>query len=402
MNSKLLLTLLIGLNCCFAQLPNTIAGDNDTIPDVWIDVSTGHKVFKLVDRPGLNYSFYFHNNPFLSSLNGKDQLMVFYGSTEKGSDLFYINLRTKETEQITHNGGSKRGEIIGKLSRKAFFTSNDSIFSVGIDPPHKLTLIKALPAGTVGSAESINADETKLAAVMASPKERDIIREFPEKKDFFDKIYEAKLLRKLLTIDIETGEIKEVYQENAWLNHVQFSPTDPDNLMYCHEGPWHKVDRIWNVDINTSENRLLHKRSMEMEIAGHEFFSWDGKTVWFDLQKPRGETFFLAGKNLETNELTTYQLDRNQWSIHFNISPDQTLFAGDGGDDGQVAHAPDGRWLYLFKPEGDHLVSEKLVNMKNHYYKLEPNVHFSPDGKWIIFRANFKNGSQIYAVEINK
>lgn len=40
--------------------------------------------------------------------------------------------------------------------------------------------------------------------------------------------------------------------------------------------------------------------------------------------------------------------------------------------------------------------------MKNHHYKLEPNVHFSPDEKWIIFRANFEGTEQIYAVEIAK
>jgi len=38
--------------------------------------------------------------------------------------------------------------------------------------------------------------------------------------------------------------------------------------------------------------------------------------------------------------------------------------------------------------------------MKNHNYKLEPNVHFSPDGKWIIFRANFEGHTDVYAVEI--
>jgi len=59
--------------------------------------------------------------------------------------------------------------------------------------------------------------------------------------------------------------------------------------------------------------------------------------------------------------------------------------------------------LYLFKPEGDKFKSEKLVNMKNHNYHLEPNVHFSPDEKWIMFRANFENGvEQAYAVEIAK
>lgn len=55
-------------------------------------------------------------------------------------------------------------------------------------------------------------------------------------------------------------------------------------------------------------------------------------------------------------------------------------------------------WIYLFKPEGDNLVSERLVNMKHHNYKLEPNVHFSPDGKWVIFRANFEGVENVYAV----
>ena len=40
--------------------------------------------------------------------------------------------------------------------------------------------------------------------------------------------------------------------------------------------------------------------------------------------------------------------------------------------------------------------------MSRHNYSLEPNVHFSPDGKWIIFRANFEDETQIYAVAIEK
>ena len=40
--------------------------------------------------------------------------------------------------------------------------------------------------------------------------------------------------------------------------------------------------------------------------------------------------------------------------------------------------------------------------MKAHGYKLEPNVHFTPDGKWIVFRANFEGTEQVYAVEVAK
>ena len=48
-----------------------------------------------------------------------------------------------------------------------------------------------------------------------------------------------------------------------WLNHLQFSPTDPTLLMFCHEGPWHKVDRIWTDPRHRREPRprtLVHQR----------------------------------------------------------------------------------------------------------------------------------------------
>lgn len=148
--------------------------------------------------------------------------------------------------------------------------------------------------------------------------------------------------------------------------------------------------------------RLMHKRTVENEIAGHEFFSPDGKTIYFDWQIPKGQTFYLGAVDVETGAERKYAMTRDEWSIHFNVSSDQQLFCGDGGDAGQVAKARDGRWIYLFHPEGDHFVSERLVNMKDQYYKLEPNVHFSPDGKWVVFRANFEGKEEVYAVECKR
>jgi oligogalacturonide lyase len=192
------------------------------------------------------------------------------------------------------------------------------------------------------------------------------------------------------------------------LNHPQFSPADPNLLLYCHEGTWHEVDRIWTIRTDGSAQRLMHARTMDMEIAGHEFWSLDGKTVWFDLQMPRGKDFWLAGVNMETGKETRYHLDRNWWSIHFNVSRDGKLFAGDGGDSGQVAQAPDGMWINLFRPRPDGtLAREKLVNMKKHNYVtglggIEPNVTITPDNKWVVFRSNMFGPVQVFAVEIAK
>src|SRR5690606_39673763 len=61
---------------------------------------------------------------------------------------------------------------------------------------------------------------------------------------------------------------------------------------------WHKVDRIWTIDIQSGKVKLMHKRTVDMEIAGHEFFSPDGKMIWYDLQVPRSVNFFLAGTDV--------------------------------------------------------------------------------------------------------
>ena len=211
------------------------------------------------------------------------------------------------------------------------------------------------------------------------------------------------------------------------LNHDQCSPTDPTLILYCHEGAWDQVDRIWTIRTDGTGNRLMHPRTMPMEIAGHEFFGYDGETVWYDLQTPKSGVFWLAGVNVQTGERTRYPLERSQWSVHYNQSHDGKLFAGDGGGpngvsnrtpDGKTLNPPgNGQWLYLFTPQAGKMDTmkvgnddvkigkfdvEKLVDLSKHNYTLEPNLTFTPDNKWIVFRSNIQGGSQVYAVEIAK
>ncbi|MCB0584797.1 MAG: hypothetical protein KDD06_05645 [Phaeodactylibacter sp.] len=388
-------------NLLTAQVPVLETG-GQKMPPEWIDKDTGHRVKRITNREGESRSFYFHNNPFVKTPDGKEDLMVFYGSTDNGRQFFVVNLQTLEIRQLTDSPGRKSGEIVADKRREVFYQMQDSVFATHIDKG-STRLVYVFPEDFKAGITTLNADETKLAGTWAGPEKRAIYEKYPKKGDYFERIFEAKIPHTLFTVNIETGVLEKIHTENTWLGHIQFSTTDPDLLMFCHEGPWHEVDRIWNINIKTNEVKKIHERTVYREIAGHEFWSWDGKTIWYDLQVPRGETFFLAGYNIETGEKTRYQMDRNEWSIHFNISPDQRLFCGDGGDPTQVAKAEDARWIYLFKPQKGRLESERLVNMKHHGYRpLEPNVHFSPDGKWIIFRADFEGECQVYAVEIEK
>jgi len=289
-----------------------------------------------------------------------------------------------------------------------------------------------------GSVVTVNADETLLAGTItegsvpdeppppaASPTSlgtnsrgqlgRD---NYPGKGSMMERRLAAKLPMQLFVVDTRTGEMKTILRSTDWLNHVQFSPTDPTLLLFCHEGPWHKVDRTWTIRTDGTALTQIHHRTMNMEIEGHEFFSSDGRTIWYDLQTPRSEVFWLAGYELATGRRTWYHLERGEWSVHFNQSPDGKLFAGDGGGPSSVAAPGNGQWIYLFRPEmvpdrtdgalpnaaaliqPGVLRAEKLVNLARHDYSLEPNVTFTPDGRWVVFRSNMFGPTHVFAVEV--
>jgi oligogalacturonide lyase len=384
------------------------------MPEEWIDKSTGHKLVRLTRQPGSSLSFYFHNNPFLGNK------MVFYNSSlaDPGSatdmrkqetynlnvrnkQLYLLDLSTLASTQLTNHPTPMNGEIVSQKTGMVYFQSKDSVFSVDAQTKEQ-KLVFVFPADFKGGVTTVNADGTLLAGGWSSDEEKQLLRNNPNKSDYFNLIYEAKLPHTLFTIDLKTKKLTKLFSDTAWLNHIQFSPTDPKLLMFCHEGPWHKVNRIWTIDIGSKKVTLMHKRTMNMEIAGHEWIGASGRIIWYDLQLPRGETFFVAGTDVKTGKEVKYKVQRNDWSVHYTSSEDEKIFAGDGGDPGAVAKAPDGKWINLFIPEGDSLRAEKLVNMSKHQYRREPNVHFSPDNKWIIFRANFEGTDNVYAVEIKK
>jgi oligogalacturonide lyase len=242
---------------------------------------------------------------------------------------------------------------------------------------------------------AVNADETLLAGSLVEEGAPPAPRE-----GGLEARWAAKLPMALYTIDIASGAVKRIYRSTDWLNHVQFSPTDPTLLMFCHEGPWHNLDRIWTIRVDGTGLAKQHTRQMDMEIAGHEFFSHDGRAIWYDLQTPKSEVFWLASVDLASGARTRFAVARSHWSVHFNVSPDGKLFAGDGGGPHSVAAPGNGQWIYLFTPGPSGLTATPLVDLSAHDYTLEPNVTFTPDGRWLVFRSNMHGTPHVYAVDL--
>jgi len=367
----------------------------------WIDPTSGHRVIRLSREPG-SASLYFHQNQYTAA----GDKMIFTTST----GISTLELKTRKIEQVVD--GRPIAIVVGRKTRQVFYFKGDTVYATHLDT--RATRSIATRAGLrSGSGLAVNADETLLAGSFvesARPAEPTTPTTSQQGGLLIPNAQEASLEARwaarrpmaLYTIDIKSGAVTTFHHSTDWLNHVQFSPTDPTLMMFCHEGPWHKVDRIWTIRTDGSGLRLMHTRTMEMEIAGHEFFSQDGKVVWYDLQTPKSKEFWLAGVVLASGEPIRYKLDREHWSVHFNASPDGRIFAGDGGGPNSVAAPGNGQWIYLYTPANGALKVEKLVDLAKHDYRLEPNVSFTPDQKWIVFRSNMHGATHVYAVEVAK
>jgi oligogalacturonide lyase len=417
-----------------------------TPPKTWVDKDTGHRVYRLTDEPGSS-ALYFNFDAYTP-----DGRQMVYSSP---AGIHMLDLVTRQTRLLVPAPPSpadsapgrpnmgRRILAVGRSTGAVYFSemSSDGLSSVYSADSTTGTVRKLVTLPPRATVVTINADETLASGTyvegdhsaeeygnnlpkspspaaggrMSNGNPSGSLVQPDGKGQMMARRLAAHLPMVLFVVDLKTGKLKELLHSTEWINHMLFSPVDPTLLMYCHEGPWQLVDRIWLIRTDGTHNTLIHKRTMFMEIAGHEFWSGDGQSIWYDWQFPKGQVYFLAGYEIATGHRVAYNMTPNQWSIHFNGSNNPAVFAGDGGDSGQVTQSPDGTWIELYhaEPLSRHngfnnpdliqpgiLRSEHLANMANHNYKLEPNERFSPDDKLIFFTSNMFGPSYVFAVEV--
>lgn len=410
------------------------------IPKDWIDPKTGRRIVRISDEAGSGVLYFYRH-----AYTPEGDVMVI----KSPSGIVAVRLADWRTSVLVPG---RQNELLFMLrtTREAVYSVTEpgpgeapdrpkTIYAIHVDTKKVRQLARIAAGGITAS----NADDSLLLGQVAygakplQPKDPASIAKFgtseyaalgPDGKPLnFARAKGVRMLERwsarvpaeLFTIDIRSGTgagtRKVIHKTEEWIGHAQFSPTDPRLIRFCMEGPWHRVDRIKLIGADGGGLRSVHTRTMNFEIWGHEFFSHDGKWLWYDLQTPRGQVFWIAGLELATGRRVWKRMEANDWGVHFNIAPDNTTFASDGGDADMVAHAPDGKWISLLQAEpivdadlpsyDDKLITvekfkaTRLVDLSAHDYRLEPNLRFTPDGKWLVFGSNMHGANHVYAVD---
>jgi oligogalacturonide lyase len=188
----------------------------------------------------------------------------------------------------------------------------------------------------------------------------------------FEAMFEARPHCRILAVGTDGSSPRVVHEDERWLAHVNASPALPDVLTFCHEGPWHRVQRLWALRISTGETWALRKQTPP-DAIGHEYWFADGERIGYHGWSDPSQHLF--------GWVTWDGSDGREWafrgrSMHFH-SIDETLVVGDGHKD-----VP---YLLVWRQagqayEGPRILATHRSSFHVQYLHVHPRMFRSPDG----------------------
>jgi len=221
----------------------------------------------------------------------------------------------------------------------------------------------------------------------------------------FEQTFEAKPLSRVVRVEVDgpadqPGDVR--WEEHHWIGHVNTSPTDPNLLSFCHEGPWHRVgQRIWVLDLDAGRAWPVRQQDPD-DAVGHEYWFADGKRIGYHGHNPDGKLYGWVNADDAGRVEARFPTD----SHHFH-SLDDTLIVGDG----PASHykGPGRRhggmcpYVLMWRWNGSAFEGPKVLC--EHYssrYQQIAHVHprFSPDGKTILFASDRSGYVSVYTAPV--
>ena len=182
------------------------------------------------------------------------------------------------------------------------------------------------------------------------------------------------------------------------MGHINTSPTQPDIMTFCHEGPWHRIDqRIWGLNIQTKEAWKIREQHGDYSV-GHEYWFADGETIGYH-GRPRDNSGEHVFGHIKWNNEDHVEVSFPFHSTHFQ-SFDHTMMVGDGTN----CFASDAKpYIQLFKWDGEQYVGPKILSyhrstFNDQYAHCHPR--FTPDGKYVLYSSDLTSYANMYLVEV--
>lgn len=207
----------------------------------------------------------------------------------------------------------------------------------------------------------------------------------------------------LMRIDVTGPRFEALYGECEWYSHVSICPADPDLVMFCHEGSWAWVQRIWVVRASTREVWPLVVQKRLLERSGHEYFTDRGRVVTQYAVRSRPDSQDWRHANILVdpdggNEQRFWYEGRQPAHVQTSHGDDARMVADCGPR--PLGEGPQGdQWLSLLRLTEDGRSELQPLCRHDTSWKTQhshPHPIFWPDDQSVLFNSDRGGRCNVY------
>lgn len=361
------------------------------------DPATGARVLRLAGGDFDNVHLYFTSTSFAADASDR----VVFGSNRSGRfQLHLLEIASGGLVQLTDGMEiSATGACMDRAGR-LFYFDGPVLHGLKLDGLEDRELYR-VPAGFRAHLPTCTADGRYVAFAY-----REQLAQSTETGRIYSTMAETYFQRPrsvIMRIDTSNGQAVAAWGEQAWISHVLIHPTDPNVILFCHEGGSSVKQRMWTVDLGETLARQAKPLYPQRpgETCVHEYFTRQGE-VGFQYSLVSGEQReeFNAFVRPDGTWIRQYLLPGPRPG-HIQSSSDNSLVVGDRG-----SLRPDdkdgGRYMSLIT-HGNGPAAVRRLCQHNSSWKTQyshPHPIFSPDDKWVLFNSDDQGRHNVYLAEV--
>lgn len=360
------------------------------------DPETGARVRRLTGDGSDNVHLYFTSESFLT---GSDRIV--FGSNRSGRfELYLLEIGAKRLTQLTasEHHFDPQGACLCTTGQMFYF-QGPALHSLQIDTLEDREIYCA-PEGFRSGLMTCTANGSHVA--FAYEEKMAVSTETGRIYSGMAESYYQHRRCVIMRVETTTGKAVAAWGEPMWISHVLIHPTNPNLILFCHEGGSFSSQRMWTVNIASDRGRKAEPLFPQKlnEYCVHEYWTRGGEVGFqYELEREGRTEQYNAFVRPDGTWLREFLLPGRRPG-HIQSNTANSLVVGDAGylspDDQQG-----GKYISLMTAPNGRVEVRRLC-----HYAVGETQHshghpvFSLDDRWVLFNSRVGPRDNIFMAEV--
>ncbi len=360
------------------------------------DPDTGARVIQLTGDGSDNVHLYFTSEAFVGTAAER----VVFGSNRSGRfELYMMEIAARKLVQLTEGEQIEPQSACLSPNGRLFYFDGSVMRTLMVDTLDDRELYR-VPAGWKPNLATCTLNGSHVA--FCYRENFSVSTETGRIYSTMAETYYQHPTSVIMRIQASNGEAVSPWGERMWISHVMIHPTQPDLIMFCHEGGGLVSQRMWTIDARTARSRAAVPlyRQRPGEYCVHEYFTRQGDVGFqYEVERDGRMEHYNCFIRPDGTWIRQFLLPGRRPG-HIQSNTKNTLVAGDSAYLSPDDKNGDKYMSLMTHAEGRGQVRRLCRRQPGNTQHSHGHPVFSQDDRWVIFNSRVGERDNVYMADV--